>query len=215
MGPDDLLLISRPCEPSEMTDTGYMSYRTSLDSLSAWMGSVLGISSIELDINQLSVKAGYLWQFKEMLDAISVANPSAIVDNGDNYKDGKFNPYVISAIYTSAGTIISGLSGYRFADAMSNIFSWKKFDGISASNGQFDNIHSTRLGVDDITVTNGVFTNLSAASKLSAANLSSTNIASTNITSTNITASDLTATNADINSLTVGGRPYQHLSVMT
>lgn len=50
MGPEDLLLISRPCEPSEMTDTGYMSYKTSLDSLSTWMGSALGISSIELDI---------------------------------------------------------------------------------------------------------------------------------------------------------------------
>ena len=50
MGPDDLLLISRPCEPPAMTDTGYMSYKTSLDSLSAWMESALGISSIELDI---------------------------------------------------------------------------------------------------------------------------------------------------------------------
>ena len=50
MGPEDLLLISRPCEPSAMTDTGYMSYQVSLDSLSAWMSSALGISSIELDI---------------------------------------------------------------------------------------------------------------------------------------------------------------------
>ena len=50
MDPEDLLLISRPCEPSKMTDTGYMSYKTSLDSLSTWMGSALGISSIELDI---------------------------------------------------------------------------------------------------------------------------------------------------------------------
>lgn len=37
MGPKDLLLISRPCEPSAMTDTGYMSYKVGLDSLGAWM----------------------------------------------------------------------------------------------------------------------------------------------------------------------------------
>jgi hypothetical protein len=51
MGSEDLLLISRPCEPSEMTDTGYMSYKVGLDSLSEWMRSALGISSIETDIS--------------------------------------------------------------------------------------------------------------------------------------------------------------------
>lgn len=153
----------------------------------------------------MSVKVEYLWQFKDMLDAISVACPSAVVDHGNNYENGKFNPYVISAIYTSAGTIISDLGGYRFADAMSNIFEWKKFSKISAVNGQFDNIHAAGLNVNNIAATNGVFTNLSATSRLSAANL----------TSTNITTSKLTATNANITNLSVGGRPYQHLSVMT
>ena len=205
MDPEDLLLISRPCEPSKMTDTGYMSYKTSLDSLSTWMGSALGISSIELDIEQLSVNVEYLWQFKDMLDAISVACPSAVVDHGNNYENGKFNPYVISAIYMYAGTIISDLGGYRFADAMSNIFDWKKFNRISAANGQFDNIHTPELNANNITATNGVFTNLSATSRLSASNL----------TSTNITTPNLTATNANITNLTVGGQPYQHLSVMT
>ena len=145
MRPEDLLLMSRPCEPSKMTDTGYMSYKTSLDSLSTWMGSALGISSIELDIEQLSVNVEYLWQFKDMLDAISVACPSAVVDHGNNYENGKFNPYVISAIYMYAGTIISDLGGYRFADAMSNIFDWKKFNRISAAKGQFDNINTPEL----------------------------------------------------------------------
>ena len=140
-----------------------------------------------------------------MLDAISVACPSAVVDHGNNYENGKFNPYVISAIYMYAGTIISDLGGYRFADAMSNIFDWKKFNRISAANGQFDNIHTSGFNANNITATNGVFTNLSATSRLSASNL----------TSTNITVPNLTATNANITNLTVGGQPYQHLSVMT
>ena len=140
-----------------------------------------------------------------MLDAISVACPSAVVDHGNNYENGKFNPYVISAIYMYAGTIISDLGGYRFADAMSNIFDWKKFNRISAANGQFDNIHTPELNANNITATNGVFTNLSATSRLSVSNL----------TSTNITTPNLTATNANITNLTVGGQPYQHLSVMT
>ena len=161
----------------------------------------------------MSVKVEYLWQFKDMLDAISVACPSAVVDHGNNYENGKFNPYVISAIYMSAGTIISDLGGYRFADAMSNIFSWKKFSEISAINGYFDNTYAAGLNVNNITATNGIFTSLSATSRLSAANLTSTNITSTNITSTNITSTNittpnLTATNANITNLTVDGQPY-------
>jgi hypothetical protein len=92
-----------------------------------------------------------------MLDAISAASPSAVVDHGNNYEDGKFNPYVISAIYTDAGTIISELGGYRFADAMSNIFEWKKFSKISAANGYFDNIHITSLTANNISATTGIF----------------------------------------------------------
>ena len=145
-----------------------------------------------------------------MLDAISVACPSAVVDHGNNYENGKFNPYVISAIYMYAGTIISDLGGYRFADAMSNIFNWKKFNRISAVNGQFDNIHAAGFNANNITATNGVFTNLSATSRLSASNLTSTYI-----TTPNLTATNLTTKNANITNLSVGGQPYQHLSVMT
>lgn len=43
IGSDDLFLISRPCEPSAMTDTGYMSYNTSLGMLSAWMYDTFGL----------------------------------------------------------------------------------------------------------------------------------------------------------------------------
>ena len=89
---------------------------------------------------------------------------------------------------------------------MSNIFDWKKFSQISAANGQFDNVHATGIDVNNnINTKNGVFTNLSAASRLSALNL----------TSKYITRPNLTAMNANITNLTVGGQPYQHLSVMT
>lgn len=162
MGPEDLLLISRPCEPSAMTDTGYMSHKVSLDSLSAWMHGALDIDSLSGEIADLRLSVDLLSPFYEMLCNIRDACPSAVVDHGNNYENGKFNPYVISAIYTSAGTIISDLGGYRFADAMSNIFEWKKFSKISAVNGQFDNIHATGLNVNNITATSGVFTNLSA-----------------------------------------------------
>lgn len=205
MGPEDLLLISRPCEPSAMTDTGYMSYKVSLDSLSAWMYDALDIDSLSGEIRDIQLSVDLLSKFYDMLCQIRDACPSAVVDHGNNYENGKFNPYVISAIYTSAGTIISNLGGYRFADAMSNIFDWKKFNRISAENGQFDNIHVAGLEVNNnINAINGVFTNLSVASRLSASNL----------TSKYITTPNLTATNANITNLTVGGQPYQHLSVM-
>ena len=205
MGPEDLLLISRPCEPSAMTDTGYMSYNASLDSLGAWMYDTLDIDSLSGEIHGIQLSVDLLSKFYDMLCQIRDACPSAVVDHGNNYENGKFNPYVISAIYTSTGTIISDLGGYRFADAMSNIFDWKKFNRISAENGQFDNIHAAGLEVNNnINAINGIFTNLSAASRLSASNL----------TSKYITTPNLTATNANITNLTVGGQPYQHLSVM-
>lgn len=213
MAPEDLLLISRPCEPSAMTDTGYMSYKVSLDSLSAWIYDALDIDSMSSEIHSIRLSTDSLIEFYDMLCKIRDACPSAVVDIYDEYN--KFNPYVVSAICTDAGTIISDLGGYRFADAMSNIFSWKKFSKISAVNGYFDNTYAAGLNVNNITVTNGIFTNLSATSRLSVTNLTSTNITSTNLTSTNITTPNLTATNTNITNLTVGGQPYQHLSVMT
>lgn len=58
MGPEDLLLISRPCEPSAMTDTGYMSYKMRLDDLSGWMYSALDILGIERDLGELCISVG-------------------------------------------------------------------------------------------------------------------------------------------------------------
>lgn len=57
-GPEDLLLISRPCEPSAMTDTGYMSYKMRLDDLSGWMYSALDIPGIERDLGELCISVG-------------------------------------------------------------------------------------------------------------------------------------------------------------
>lgn len=184
-GPEDLLLISRPCEPSAMTDTGYMSYKMRLDDLSGWMYLALDIPSIEQDLGELCISVGYLWRFKEMLEGISNACPSAVVEVYDGL--GRFNPFVISAIYTSAGTILSDLGGYRFSDAMSDIFGWRKFNSISAAAGYFDSLSS-----------NDIKTNTFFANTFNA----------TNVTADNGKFTRLTANTADINNLTVDGQTY-------
>lgn len=147
-----------------------------------------------------------------MLDAISTACPSAVVDHGNNYENGKFNPYVISAIYTSAGTIISDLGGYRFADAMSDIFCWRKFNSISAAAGYFDSLSSNDIKTNtffantfnatNVTADNGKFTRLTA----NTADI--TTVDATNVTADNGRFIGLTANTANINNLTVDGRPY-------
>ena len=95
MGPEDLLLISRPCEPSAMTDTGYMSYNASLDSLGAWMYDALDIDSLSSEVHGIRLSVDLLSKFYDMLCRIRDANPSVAVDI---YDAGKFNPYVISAV---------------------------------------------------------------------------------------------------------------------
>lgn len=225
MGPKDLLLISRPCEPSAMTDTGYMSYKTKLGDLSRWMYLALDISGIEQDLGELCSSVGYLWRFKEMLEGISNACPSAVVEVYDGL--GRFNPFVISAIYTSAGTILSDLGGYRFSDAMSDIFGWRKFNSISAAGGYFDSLSSNDIKTNtffantfnatNITADNGKFTRLTAnAADITTANINAVDIVTADITTvdaTNVTADNgrfigLTANAANINNLTVDGRPY-------
>lgn len=205
MGPDDLLLISRPCDPSAMTETGYMSYKAELGNLSAWMYRALDVSGITSDIRDLSLSVGYLWQFKEMLEGISNACPSAVVDIYDEYN--RFNPFVISAIWTEAG-VLTDLKGYRFSDAMSKVFDWKKFNSISAISGYFDSISAgaikantltaATINATNVTATNGKFVNLTA----------------TNGWITNAHITGLTAVNASISNLAVDGHPFQHLSVM-
>ena len=95
MGPEDLLLISRPCEPPAMTDTGYMSYKVSLDSLSAWMYDALDIDGLSGEIHSIRLSVDLLSEFYDMLCRIRDADPSVVVDI---YDAGKFNPYVISAV---------------------------------------------------------------------------------------------------------------------
>ena len=209
MGPGDLLLISRPCDQREMTDTGYMSYNVDLGSLSTWMYQALDINGITDELFDLRLSVDLLSEFYDMLCKIRDACPSAVVDIYD--ESNRFNPYVISAICTDAGTIISDLGGYGFSDAMSNIFGWRKFSKISAADGYFDRAHRTSLTATTVNGTNGVFTNLSATSRLSAANLTSTNTTTSRLTATKLTATDA----ANITNLTVDGQPYQHLSVMT
>jgi len=220
MGPEDLLLISRPCEPSAMTDTGYMSYKTKLADLSGWMYLALDISGIEQDLGELCSSVGYLWRFKEMLEGISNACPSAVVEVYDG--SGRFNPFVISAIYTSAGTILSDLGGYRFSDAMSDIFGWRKFNSISAAGGYFDLLSSNDIKTNtffantfnatNVTANNGRFTNLTAnAADISAANISAADISAVDaidVTANNGRFIGLTANVANINNLTVDGQPY-------
>jgi len=49
IGRKDLLLISKPCDPSEMTDTGYMSYYATADDLEAWMADIMDIRGMRED----------------------------------------------------------------------------------------------------------------------------------------------------------------------
>lgn len=95
MDAEDLLLISRPCEPSAMTDTGYISYKVSLDSLCAWMYDALDIDSLSGEICSIRLSVDLISEFYDMLCRIRGADPSVVVDI---YDAGKFNPYVISAV---------------------------------------------------------------------------------------------------------------------
>lgn len=145
-----------------------------------------------------------------MLEGISNACPSAVVDVYDDL--GRFNPFVISAIYTSAGTILSDLGGYRFSDAMSDIFDWRKFNSISAAGGYFGSLSSNDIKTNtflantfnatNVTADNGKFTRLTA----NAANITAVN--ATNVTADNGKFTRLTANAANINNLTVDGQTY-------
>jgi hypothetical protein len=64
---DDLMLISKKCSPSNMTETGFMSYYVTLNNLSIWMNDVLDIDTIKLDINQLSIDLDRLLPYEGYL----------------------------------------------------------------------------------------------------------------------------------------------------
>jgi hypothetical protein len=77
---DDLMLISKKCNSSNMTETGFMSYYATFNDLSIWMNAVLDIDTIKLDINQLSIDLDRLLPYEDYLSEISNAYVSAIVD---------------------------------------------------------------------------------------------------------------------------------------
>jgi hypothetical protein len=104
------------------------------------------------------------------------------------------------------GCLLSSMDGYRFADAMSEIFNWKKFSGISANNITADSVHFNKLIVDevksgDVTHENvssdtGTFKQLSVTNNLSANSGTILTLNSTNLTNTNtITTNNLTVNN--------------------
>lgn len=195
LSPYDLMLISKSCDSNEISETGYKSFNVTLDDLSAWMYSVLDINGIGLNIEEISSDLNCLLPYESMLQNISNAYISAFVELN---KNGKFDPLVISALYVEKGQLLSAMGGYRFADAMANIFNWKKFNAISANTGSFDNMYASNIRVDNVSPnnidsTNGIFKNLSATTRLSAAAL----------TATTGNIPTLTSNNTNINNLTV------------
>jgi hypothetical protein len=77
---DDLMLISKKCDPSNMTETGFMSYYATFNDLSGWIYSALDVDTIKFDINKLSIDLDRLLPYEDYLSEISNAYVSAIVD---------------------------------------------------------------------------------------------------------------------------------------
>ena len=201
---DDLMLVSKKCNPDEMTETGFMTYHTTLQSLSEYIHSALNIAGINLDIEQISSDLAQIYPYKDLLQEISSTTTSAYVNITDS--TGRYNPYVISAIYTEKGQLLSSLGGYKFADAMASIFDWKKFNGISANtisanNSEFNKSIVNELSIitkiyGDIVSNSSNFENITINNQLSAVKGKFTNLTATNLTATNnITTKDLTVTN--------------------
>lgn len=162
---DNLLLISKPCDPPEMTDTGYMSYYATFDDMAGWMYGALSIGDITSDIEALCGDVALLNPYLEMLQNIKAHSPvCAHVDIYDSA--GRFDPAVISGISAIDGVLISTLGTYNFSDAMANIFNWKMFNKISASNGYFTNAKITSLTSTTATVTNLTATNANITNSL-------------------------------------------------
>lgn len=134
LGPDDLMLVSKPCSPEEMTETGYMSYYAKLDDLSAWIQDALDITGITSDMAEMGRDVSALTPYLPMFQELSANKQSAIVETE---LDGKFDPLLISAIYVERGTILSALAGYRLDYAIDRLLQWKKLGGVSADSGDF------------------------------------------------------------------------------
>ena len=188
--PSDLILISRLCDLSNMTETGYMSYNATMAEVSAFTYDALGIDEITSNISQISVNLDSLLIYKGMLERMTVDQ----LAKTDIYDGSYFDPLMISAIHAVSGVLLEELSGYRLSYAMENIFNWKTFQ-----NGKF-----TRLTATYLTAINANITNLTA-SKLTA----------TDGDIANLSANKLTATDGDIANLTVNninGQTYKNIT---
>lgn len=149
LGPDDLVLVSKPCDPEEMTETGFMSYQARLDDLSTWTQDALGITGITADVQNVRQDVDQLTPYLDLLQRLSSNSQSALVDVED--EDGRFNPLQISAIYVKNGTVLSSLGGYRTADALDGVLAWKKLDSVSAVSGVFDGASAGSLTAGPVT----------------------------------------------------------------
>lgn len=159
MAPTDLFLISKLCDPSNMTDTGYMSYNTTLGGLSSFIYDAFDMLGVNDSINTLSIDMDRLLPYYGLLQEISASSTTAIID-ADVTPGGKYNPFIVSAIYSAKGQLLSSLSGYRLGDAIERIFGWKKFPQISATNGYFDNLNGGTINPLNLNVTNANIDNL-------------------------------------------------------
>lgn len=53
IGPTDLMLISKMCDPERMTETGYMSYKATMSDISDFMHSALDVAGIIADVDNI------------------------------------------------------------------------------------------------------------------------------------------------------------------
>jgi len=147
--PDDLFLISKPCDPANMTETGYMSYQASIDDLSAYLYTVFDIEGINTDIDEISANLNRMLTYEALLQRIRDARVELDVYDDD----GRFNPYIISSITELSG-VLDSLDGYMLTSAMEEIFGWHKFNKICADDGYFDDLHATNIETTNLEVTN-------------------------------------------------------------
>ena len=149
LGPDDLMLVSKPCDPAEMTETGYMSYQARLDDLSTWTQDALGITGITADVLSVRQDVDQLTPYLDLLQRLSSNSQSALVDVED--ENGRFNPLQISAIYVKNGTILTSLGGYRMDMALDAVLAWNKIGSVAAGSGVFDGVSAGPITAGPIT----------------------------------------------------------------
>lgn len=136
--PTDRILISKLCDLSNMTDTGYMSYSASLAAVSSFAYRALDIEAITSNMSQISTNLDGLLGFRDMLQNMTRRQSA---DVSVYNEAGEFDPFVISSIYAISGILLDELSGYRFSYAVDNIFKWKTFNDLTVQNLAVANIN--------------------------------------------------------------------------